>query len=406
MLSSPMVSPSRPSLDPDSGSVAPDASLRSSSPLLIRAGGGRLRAVAMVLFVACAAATVEATFGSMPGANGEPSTPWLVSMRMSLTSWLLAAALVPAILLIARRFPFRRPGWQVSMAAHVFGAFAFALLHLGLYIVASYLESGRPVPHRWVAIGFNFLRLYSLAEILIYAFVVGAWNAVHFHREMILRERDAAKLRADLTEARLDALRLQLQPHFLFNTLQALTTLARSHETETLVKTVNNLGDLLRALLGEGMTHDIALDDELAFLHKYLEIQHVRFRDRLTVRWEIEEECRVARVPPLILQPLVENAMVHGIDARPGPGTITIGARAQGGRLVLSIEDSGPGFAGSAPARRAGVGLANTRARLEHRWGDRMQFIAHSGPQGGARFEIHIPFDRNGEERRPGRRSE
>lgn len=328
----------------------------------------------------------------MPGFHGEPATPWLDAMRMSLTSWLLAAALVPPILFMARRFPFRRTTWAPSAAAHTAGALVFALIHVGLFVLASYVETGRPVPRRFAGEILNLIRLYSLAEILIYASVVGAWNAVHFHREMIARERDAAELHARLTEARLDALRLQIQPHFLFNTLQALIELARRNETDTLVQTVDNLGALLRAVLDEGMAQDVPLDDEIAFLRRYLDIQNVRFRDRLTVRWSIEDGCRPARVPPLILQPLVENAMIHGIDARPGPGTITISARRDGDTLVLGIEDSGPGFTSPGPARRAGVGLANTRARLEHRWGSLMSFTAGSAAAGGARFEIRMPF--------------
>ncbi len=353
--------------------------------------GIRLRPALLVLAVALAATAIESTFGALPMPGETRGMDWLDAFLGTLPTWLVAAAMTPFIFAFARRFPFRSARWWEPVLVHLAGAAVFTMVHLAISVALTIFISGRPVP--WSRAVVNMLRLYSLAEVLIYATVVGAWTALQFHREALARERDASQLRQRLVEARLDALRLQLQPHFLFNTLQAISVMARAQDTETLVRTVANLGDLLRAVLDERLGQEVTLDEELGLLRKYLDIQHVRFHDRLTVTWGIGDDCRVARVPSLILQPLVENAMMHGLDVRPGPGEIRIGAERDGLLLRMWVEDSGPGLAPQGARRRAGVGLANTRARLEHRYGERMRFLAHNAEQGGARFVIEIPYE-------------
>ncbi len=351
----------------------------------------RIRPALLVLAVALAATAIESAFGSLPMPGEARGMPWPAAFLATLPTWLVAAALTPLIFALAQRFPFRSTRWWEPALVHLAGAAVFTMVHLGLSVAITIAISGRPWP--WASAVLNMLRLYSLAEVLIYATVVGVSTALLFHREALARERDAAQLRQSLVEARLDALRLQLQPHFLFNTLQAISVMARAQDTETLVRTVANLGDLLRAVLDERLGPEVTLEQELGLLRKYLDIQHVRFHDRLTVRWHVGDDCHVARVPSLILQPLVENAMVHGLDARPGPGEIRIGAEHDGDLLRLWVEDSGPGLAPEAARRRPGVGLSNTRARLEHRYGERMRFTAHNAGHGGARFVIEIPYE-------------
>ncbi len=354
----------------------------------------RWRPVLLVGAAALAAAVIESTFGMMPGTGGVAGIPWTTAFRVTAPGWLVASLMVPGVLALARRFPFRPGRMPAALAAHAIGVGVFTALHIVLSITLLALIDGRPQRlHHLMPMSLNLLRLYSGAELLTYATIVGVWNAFSYHRESLARARDAAELREKLVEARLDALRLQLQPHFLFNTLHAVSEMARAGETETLVATVAHLGDLLRAVLDERLGQDVTLDEELALLGKYLDIQRVRFRDRLTIQWRIDDECRAARVPSLILQPLVENAMIHGLDARPGPGEITIAARRDGTRLTLMLEDTGPGLAPEASRRRTGIGLANTRSRLEHRYGAGMRFYAENAKHGGARFVVEIPFE-------------
>jgi hypothetical protein len=244
---------------------------------------GWLRGAAVVLALAFGAAAVESLFGSMAGLNNVPSTPWLAAFGLTIPSWLLAAVLVPGVVALTEALPMdrRNAGWIV--AGHLLGATAFVVIHLTLFALWITLSHGHP--ERTFRVALNVLRLYSGAELLTYATVAGVWTAVRFHREALARQRDAAELSRRLVEARLDALRLQLQPHFLFNTLQAVSDMARARETDTLVKVVAHLGDLLRAVLDDRFGPEVPLIQELALLRKYLEIQHVRFRDRLTVRW-------------------------------------------------------------------------------------------------------------------------
>ena len=208
------------------------------------------------------------------------------------------------------------------------------------------------------------------------------------------RERDAAELRAHLTRAQLEALRLQLHPHFLFNTLHAIAVLARGGHNEAVVRTVNHLADLLRSVLSEEQRHDVELASEVDLLRSYIDIMSVRFEDRLTVRWEMADECLSAHVPALILQPIVENAIVHGIGERPGPGSILLSARREDGDLVLEILDSGDGpVVERRTDRSPGLGLANVRARLAHRYGQDASLERYAPSGGGTGFRLRLPFE-------------
>jgi hypothetical protein len=348
------------------------------------------RAFGLILAIALGATAVEATFGSMAGRNGVTAIPWLWAFRLTLPTWITAAALAPLVIALAERFPFRGRSWVVPLLVHLLGAAVFVGLHLGVSVALTPVVTGRPMP--WLPGVLDMLRLYSLAEILLYASIVGAWNAVLFHRQALARERDAADLTRRLTEARLDALRLQLQPHFLFNTLHTISAMARRNDPDALIQTVAHFGDLLRVVLDDQLRGEVPLEQELAFLRKYVAIQQVRFQDRLTVHWEIADDCADALVPPLILQPLVENALIHGIESRPGRGEIRLSARRERSLLLLSVEDSGPGLHAPEARRGNGVGLANTMARLDHAHPGGARLSEGRLDHGGARFVVEMPF--------------
>lgn len=238
-------------------------------------------------------------------------------------------------------------------------------------------------------------------------------------------------------DARLRALRAQLNPHFLFNTLNAISVLALKGEQESVVHTLSRLSDLLRLSLDEGLGQEVPLSKDLEIMDMYLDIQRVRFADRLTVRREIDDEVLDALVPSMIMQPLVENAVVHGISMRPGPGLVELRASRHDGRVRLEVRDSGPGFQGASAASAAreidahagrdagatgrdagatgpagdrtdadprrrrssgnGIGLANTRARLEQLYGGNFTFECQDASAGGATVILSIPYRRNAE---------
>lgn len=201
----------------------------------------------------------------------------------------------------------------------------------------------------------------------------------------------AARLEGRLAQARLDALRLQLHPHFLFNTLNAVAALAGSDPPRA-QRMLARLSDLLRQTLESDGVAEVPVDRELALLAPYLEIQRMRFEDRLRVREEVAPETRAALVPALLLQPLVENAVQHGASRRPEGATVVVRIARRGDRLVLEVEDDGPGPTAHPPVD--GIGLANTRARLAQLYPDayRLTFGALAPPRRGALVRAELPF--------------
>jgi LytS/YehU family sensor histidine kinase len=205
------------------------------------------------------------------------------------------------------------------------------------------------------------------------------------------RELDAARAKSQLAEARLEALTAQLQPHFLFNTLQAISTLI-TRDPVAANTMLASLSDLLREVLRRGERREVPLEEELRVLAPYLDISQWRFGDRLSVRIEADPSVRRALVPFFVLQPLVENALQHGVGSRAGPGAIRIEANREGDRLWLTVIDDGPGSE-TTEARR-GIGLPNTRARLQELYGDRhtLELGRLTGSQPGFRVRLGIPY--------------
>ena len=218
-----------------------------------------------------------------------------------------------------------------------------------------------------------------------------------YYRAYQDRELANVRLEANLTDARLQALRSQLDPHFLFNTLNAVSTLATQGKSKAVVEMVDRLGQLLRLTLDERTSQEISLRKELEFLNLYLDIQRVRFADRLTIRTEIAPDTLDALVPTLLLQPLVENAVLHGVGTQTGPGQVGVRATRVNGRLRIQVDDSGPGFDDSAGgSTTSGIGLSNTRERLAQLYGANHSFDLGTGPAGDALVTIAIPFRHGG----------
>src|SRR5205085_1761092 len=205
-------------------------------------------------------------------------------------------------------------------------------------------------------------------------------------------EVEAAQLQRELVEARLDALRMQLNPHFLFNTLHAISALIHDNP-DAADRVVARLSELLRLSLDQTKPQQVPLSEELPFLDRYLEIEQTRFAERLTIEKHIAPDAQQALVPYLILQPLVENAIRHGIEPREDVGLVQICAQRRNGHLELRVRDDGDGLDSKTQAKsHEGIGLSNTRARLHHLYGERcrLELIAVNG--GGFEAKIEIPF--------------
>jgi GAF domain-containing protein len=212
-------------------------------------------------------------------------------------------------------------------------------------------------------------------------------------REARNRELRSAQLESQLAKARLEALRAQLNPHFLFNALNVVAMLVRRGANDDALHAVVSLSELLRQVLAAGTAMEVNLADEIALVERYLAVERIRFRDRLSVEIDMPPSLVDARVPGLILQPLVENAIKHGIAQNEGPGRITVSARHEGRKLILWVSDNGPGFPNDwDPSQSPGVGLANTRERLDRMYVGDAEFRLLHGSDGGAVVEIAMPY--------------
>ncbi|HEV7671693.1 MAG TPA: histidine kinase [Thermoanaerobaculia bacterium] len=323
-------------------------------------------------------------------ANGQ-GVPWSRLLSESL-SWVLWALLLPAVAKAARRFPIDRETWRWALPAHVglgtlvVAANSLLTLIKNQAVLASQTGSFAP--------GFlsrlpEYLVVNFQAALVIYGGIVTAVHAYDGFRRLGERELAATRLEADLSRAQLTVLKMQLEPHFLFNTLNAISALVHGNP-DGAERMVVRLSELLRMSLSSADKDEVPLEEELRFLGVYLEIQQTRFGDRLRVTQEIPEGARAALVPNLLLQPLVENAIRHGLERRAAPLAIAIRAERIGNRLRLEVEDDGPGLPDEA-VRRNGVGLANTRARLERLYGiDHLLNLANR-PEGGTRVTMELP---------------
>ena len=314
-----------------------------------------------------------------------PNIDWRLALTYALPDAVLWIPLTPIPVALCRRFPLRRGAWLRHGLLHLAAAVAVALTHTALDTLVNLLR----VDSSSFGQLFNKLLYYGFQiKILLYLTLVGI--AHYFARVESLREerRRASELRAQLSEARLEALRLQLRPHFLFNVLNTISGLMED-DPETSRRVVRRLGELLRMGLDDRGTREIPLRRELELTRAYLDIEEVRFQDRLRTRIEAPDETLDCAVPPFILQPIVENAMRWGM--RPEAGTrVKVKAAVNDGHLELRVVDDGPGLRPETGGR--GIGLANTRARLAELYGDEGELRLEPGPGGGVAATVILPY--------------
>lgn len=332
---------------------------------------------------------VYAFYGNMTPRTGHPPIPFTEAVRSSLTDWYVWGLLSLLIIPLARRYRVEHKVFARNVGIHIGLALLFAGAHLVLDCVCSAFVGMFPLQKIRVAIVHNFPLFYHW-NVLVYFAIVALVQLFEQQRRAEERALRTSQLEAKLAQAQLSAIRSQLNPHFLFNTLNAISTLVHK-DAAAADRMVVRLGDLLRFVTKASDEQQIPLQAELDLLRMYLDIQQIRFGDSLTVEVDVRPEAHAALVPPLILQPLVENAIVHGVAKRASGGRIRVLARRDGDRLRLVVEDNGPGLPAGGPAESR-IGLGNTRARLSLLYGERQSFDLENSDEGGVRAEIALPF--------------
>jgi signal transduction histidine kinase len=317
-------------------------------------------------------------------------------LALNLVYWYVPALVAPVIVAIATRYRVGRAPWATVISVHAAGAIAYALFHEAVMLgTHPLIFPNGAVSHAFLTGNWSPIVRESLQQLdwlfMTYLFFVGLAHALAYRRESEAQELNSAQLRTRLVEAQLQSLQRQLHPHFLFNTLAAISGLMRSN-IEAADRMVDQLGDLLRMTLHSSGAQQVPLKDDLDVLQKYLEIEQTRFGGRLEIRMDIEPETFDALVPNLLLQPLVENAVRHGVAPHARPGWIAIRAARAASRLIVDVTDSGDGV----PPERLqqlnhGVGLSNTRARLDHLYGTDCLLMFTNLPD-GFRVTVGVPF--------------
>jgi signal transduction histidine kinase len=316
-----------------------------------------------------------------------PIAPLLVLELPVWSFWALAT--VPVVML-ARRFPLDRSRVVGSVLVHFLAAVAVALASVTFQML--WYQSFNPYPVAGSSVAgwfWQYFRQYFVVGFMIYWATVGVYHAFANYVLSQERELEATRAKEQLSQARLHALRMQLHPHFLFNTLNSIAALLEDQPAEAR-RMIAQLGDLLRASLRADVLHVVPLEDEIRFLRRYLDIEQIRFGDRLSVSIRIEPDTVRAAVPSFLFQPLVENAIRHGIANRESGGRMWVSAQRLNGSLVIHVLDDGPGM----PARTAseGIGLANTRRRLQELYGIEQALALCARPGGGLDVRVEIPF--------------
>jgi len=333
---------------------------------------------------------------------------WWRIVFWQLAVWWVWGCLTPIILGLGRRVTGADGSWLRGLLIHL----PFSLLLPAAHVAASTELRILIQPFDVWSDTRSFFDQFSsemrslfLFDFFVYWAVLGVGYAFDYRERYRERERDASELKAQLAQARLEALKVQLHPHFLFNTLHTISGLVRGGDRQPAVNMIAGLSELLRRALDSRDEQEVPLREELEFLELYLDIQQMRFPDRLRVRMEIEPETLDARVPNLILQPLVENAIRHGVSLAETPGTVSISAYRSGRMLHVEVSDDGPGLqAGWRVEESGGIGLANTVERLKRLYGSDQRFDLRNvvGAGSGVTASFVIPFREGRGAVRPG----
>ncbi|MGB6690859.1 MAG: histidine kinase [Terracidiphilus sp.] len=324
-----------------------------------------------------------------------------VQWRADLVVWLTTAYswafLAVFVWRLAGRFPIAQKTWWRRAGLHFLLSLCFALIEEALFAGITPMFGLPWFPRNFVATFRAVVPIDFHLNVIVYWSIVGIQHGVSYYRKFVEREKLSAQLElratlleSQLSQARLSTLKMQLHPHFLFNTLNAIVVLVRQHRTEEADEMLTNLSELLRQTLAGWETQEIPLQREVELTNLYLDIQRVRFQDRLTVEVSLTPETLNALVPSLLLQPLVENAVRHGVSMSSAPATVAVRSRLRNSVLEIQVCDDGPGVPDGGPGN--GVGLSNTRARLRQLYGERQSLSLEGRAGGGTIATVTLPY--------------
>jgi hypothetical protein len=353
-------------------------------------------AVPLIWAVPALIAALQALAPGTSSTRGLGSRDWIMA-ALQFSRFMLWAPITPLIVAAVRRFPFQRPGLARSIAIHagialLCIAFVEALsTQLQSQLMSALTDRPRAMPDRRVVLSVA-LSSWLVIGLVTYSAVAAIVSALDYQHRLRAEAVRVAQLQRDVSDAQVQAIKMQVQPHFLFNTLHAVNVLIEK-EPAAATRMVTRLGDLLRHTLSRAAVAEVPLRTELDVLELYLEIERTRFRDRLTVGIDAPAETLDALVPDLILQPLAENAIRHGIESDTDAGSVEVKVSRVGASLVIEVRDSGRGPGNEITER---VGLTTVRGRLARLYADAHEFSLAAGPAGGGVARIRIPFRRAG----------
>jgi two-component system LytT family sensor kinase len=320
---------------------------------------------------------------------------WASLFFVWFASWLVWACATPLVLFLGRRYPFARridwKCWAIHFGTCLIIAVADACWIGSLNYFLNPLALTGPLPSwRYLAISALYERFH--VGLITYAGILVAAHTMASLKRLSMREAEAARLAAELSRAQLEALRRQMEPHFLFNTLNGIAGLVREHKNSTAVEMIAGLSDLLRRVLEGANRQLVPLAEELSFVERYIELQLMRFGDRLNVIVDVPLDLYGALVPGLILQPLVENAIQHGIGRCIEGGVIRVAAVRQEETLIVSVHNDGPGLAPDGVESSSGVGISNTRGRLATLYGAACALEVRNHVVSGVETIVQVPY--------------
>lgn len=324
-----------------------------------------------------------------------PDAPWIASMLYGVVLWGWWGVLAASLWMIAERGETRLFSWRAT-AVHAVIAPVLALGHLWM------LEGTITALVRWWPglgpAGYSSLQYFTVnrfcLELLLYGFAVAMMGLVHLKLATQREELRTVSLKQQLSQAHLRALQMQMEPHFLFNTLNAIASLVELDRKQQAIETLERLNAILHRTLGDKMPARIRVAQELDLLEDYLAIEQTRFADRLQVDMAVDPEALGGMVPCFLMQPLIENAIRHGISRSEEGGSIRVSVQRKDSRLRLEVRDSGAGMEGRATANGHGIGLRNTRERLSHLYGERFELRAEPLAAGGFEVAVELPYER------------
>jgi two-component system, LytTR family, sensor kinase len=327
--------------------------------------------------------------------------PWREAPYMAVRAY-MCAALTPFVLWFGRRWPVNRERWLSRLGLHLLLSACFVLTEsvLSTAVLSSTgVLSVIPLKNDFAS-SFPILTIWNTPHnFMAYWVILGIQSGVRYYKKFQAREKDAlrlelhaSELKGQLVHAQLSALKMQLQPHFLFNTLNAIAVLVVQQKANQAQQTISRFSDLLRAVLSDMDAQEVPLSRELEHLQLYLSIEQLRFSDRLHVVIDVDPAVLDAAVPHMSLQPIVENAVRHGIGSSTAAGLIQILAAPAGEQLLITVKDDGPGFPCSRSKEGSGIGLTNTRARLRQLYGNAAELLIANSPGGGTIVTIRLPY--------------